>query len=119
MKLGFWNRLAVAASGLALVFGPIAMLGIDQAQRYGSFVIELKYCEDSFPTNVMPGYEHKVDASLKCSEESRRRFLAHTSYTWSDWSECLIATAILCAVVYGLIFAVVAVIKWVWLGRLR
>lgn len=117
MKLGFWNRLAIVASGITLLVAPIAV-GIYQnkalqEQRQVNYDLCMKIANDLWGDG-----DAKVhgDALQSCWNT---HFPKHDTgpSAWDEWRVAFMATAFVCLVIYLMIWSVYAVSRWVWRGR--
>lgn len=111
-RLGMWNRLALVIVTFATFAAPVAIALNIQNDIYESKRVWLDQCyaiwdgrelEDGYSAGRM----ECLDDYLKPSETS----------VWSDYWELALATLIVCAVLYALIWIVVATAKWIWRGR--
>lgn len=118
MKLGLWNRLAVVATGLALIIAPAAIwLDADKASTENQVVYHelcLTIAEGDYKRNPdADAYEKALNA---CNEQAIQD-AAKFGPGWDFWWEAVGATAFGCVVLYLLLWAVAATGEWVWRGR--
>lgn len=116
MTPGFWDRLAIVATALAMLIVPVVI-----QYRIAASVTEVvdstyKSCQamvdDLLETER---YEAASDMRQKCYED---RFERDHSYPgWKEWRGSVLGTLIACVILYALIRAAVATAKWVWRGR--
>lgn len=118
MRLGLWNRLAIAATGLALIVGPIwiwldmatvasegettryqlcidlAEVAAERTEDWQAYSNDLRECSDAMMSeNYGPG--------------------------WSEWGWAVLGVFVACVIFYFLIWAFASLAKWVWRGRER
>lgn len=115
--LGFWNRLAIVATVLALIVIP-AWVYIDTVDSLNTTkTLMLESCRKQALVHQLPNGLADFDkiraADKLCWEDFARRPEANSTI----WREALAATMLLCAFVYGLIWSIIATAKWVWRGR--
>lgn len=123
MRLGFWNRLAVVATVLALLVVPVAiMVDIDRGiaetrQAYYEICVKEAASERDKATDLGRFRRH-LEAERACWDS---RFPADDPYRqgWSHWREYALGTLMGAAILYALLWLVVATAKWVWAGRTR
>ena len=119
MQLGFWNRLAVVGTVLALLITPLAIMVDTNAEvndiREIGYDSCMKLASDTFATQAITMPE-LLQSQKKCWDF---RFPdpdpAHQG--WDEWREYAVGTAQFCAIVYALIWSIVATVKWVLRGR--
>ena len=119
MKLGFWNRLAVVGTVLAILIAPLAIMVDINAEV--NDIREMSY--NSCMKLVSDIYSKDPTAALEMLEEEKEcwefRFPdpdpAHQG--WNEWREYALGTAQVCAILYALIWSIVSTYKWVLRGR--
>lgn len=112
MRLGFWNRLAIVATGLALLIAPLwIIVGINGDLDQLDTAL-YNACEKDAQALPLGKYYAAHD---KCWKERFRGDRYRPG--WSQWSEYAIGTFTACAILYALIFAVNWIVRWVWRGR--
>lgn len=115
MKLGIWNRFAIAVSGLALLVGPPAFM-FDAAQGvHTAHETRYKLCL-SFADGLDRPVE-QYDTRDKCNDDYISASPADGIWTLETWLEALGGIAALCALSYMILFALSWVARWVWRGR--
>lgn len=116
MRLGFWNRLAIVATGVACLAGPIwyVVSGNNELEslRQAYYVACQTDAQGFLDTGDFDIYRQE---SQRCLDEryAENRY----RYGWPEWREALVETIILSGIVYLLIFSIVRITRWVWRGR--
>jgi hypothetical protein len=111
--LGFWNRLALVAAAIVVLIYPQKWL-IDRndltRDRANAWY---QGCTQTTPapTPVTP------NAWARCRNERDQILERDREAATEEWSIVFSMTIVLCAITYGLIWLVAAVIKWIWAGR--
>ncbi len=122
MRLGFWNRLALVATGLALIVGPLAIqtrmkyqLTQSEQDQYG---ICFNIASSKMERAIRDGKPHTFNADADaCAEDWMRSAELFDPFTWEKWSGLATTTLGLAALLYCLIWLGVIVSRWVWKGR--
>lgn len=117
MRLGFWNRLAIVASGLALLVVPAA-IWLDIARSSSEASVERHaLCIDRANSDYQR--HHDTNAYEADGERCWDEVMAATSKGpgWPDYWSFFLGTAAGCAIVYLMLFGITATVKWVWAGR--
>lgn len=111
-RLGMWNRLALVVTVLAVFFAPIAILLNIQHDLYELRAVWYEHCKAVWNGRELEaGY---AQAHARCLDDFLK---PSTGAPWGDYWELALGTLIVCAAIYGLIWIVVATIKWIWRGR--
>ena len=120
MRLGFWNRLAIVATGLGLLIAPVTIQTIiandlhkSRMAFYGlCYEAATKRLEEAIEANAKDTFAADVarcDADLTNDK--------HSPFTWRQWFELAQGTLAFAAILYVL-FGIVGIIgRWVWRGR--
>lgn len=117
IRLGFWNRLAIALTALALVVIP-AWVWIDTVHSAQTAEAQyLESCRANAMTHLLPNGLADWDKIRASDKQCWEDFAKQKGPSPRLWGEAVGLTALLCAIIYSLIWIVVAVIKWVWRGR--
>lgn len=122
MRLGLWNRLAIAATVLALLIAPVwIMFSIETTNtRLDREVFDLcsKAADQRYHSAPDP------NAALAALSEDHARCSDHLQimtgsdvFHWPFWRELAGGTLIACAIIYALIWLAVSVGKWVIRGK--
>lgn len=116
-KIGLWNRLAIVATGLALLIAPLWMM-VDQLSGFRDYKkIEYDFCMSDAEEFLANGEaEAYIETQRKCSHQ---RFIFDDPLKpgWREWSVGLAATAMVCGIFYILIWLAAWITKWIWRGR--
>lgn len=111
MRIGLWNRLAIVATVLACIIAPI-WIWLDIA-----FEIEasrqLWYETCTALADDQPVLADSMAAHARCRDQRSEP----SSLGWDDWREFVGGTFVACIIIYLLIWAIAATVKWVWRGR--
>lgn len=117
MKLGFWNRLAIVATGLALLIAPVwywsELSRSLNASRQGLYELCMKDANIDLDAARYDEYSAKA---RKCLDE-RHPLNDPLEPGWSDWWDGVVATAFVSLIIYLLIWGISATVRWVWRGR--
>lgn len=114
MRLGFWNRLAIVVAVLALIFAPLAYMVEINNQIADGREATGNLCRAS--AEMLDTVEKRSAANEACW---KAQFPTPDPLRagWGQWREGFITTLQVCAILYALIWLVVATAKWVWRGR--
>ena len=112
-RLGFWNRLAIVASALALVVLPI--WAVVDTNNSAADIAGTGYQICTSAAEARPNYD-AFATSKECMAKFSRDF-DKMKAGWTAYGEGLLFTAALCVVLYLLIWGIAATAKWVWRGR--
>lgn len=111
-RLGMWNRLALVLTVLAALIVPAAIAidisnGLRESQQawYDLCMSYLKgkELEDSY-----------LDEADKCRDDLLKPIDINA---WDGYWTNALWTVVGCAIIYGLLWAVIATIRWIWAGR--
>lgn len=114
MRLGFWNRLAIVATGLAMLIAPIwYIMAVNKQIDDGR---EQNYHLCMAGADILKDANKYEDTFQRCWD---MRFPKDDTIRpgWPAWREGVVSTLIVCAILYTLIWVIVATIKWIWRGR--
>lgn len=115
--LGFWNRLAIVASVIAVIVVP-AWVYIDTVGSINtSKALLLESCRNQAMVHQLPNGLADFDKIRAADKLCWDDFARRPEPDGTIWQEAFAATALLCAFIYGLIWTIVAAAKWVWRGR--
>lgn len=104
MKLGFWNRAAIAFTGITTLVFPTWWVMNANATSIETWRSGRAVCLDVAKT--------MEDIDI-CQDIWR-----YPEYTaWGEWPEAAAVALIGCAVLYLLIWLLASIAKWVWKGR--
>ena len=116
MKLGLWNRLAIAATGLALIVGPIWIWLDMTTDATEASTARYQLCLDLSEAAVerTGDFEAYTDELRACGE-----MLVSEDYGpgWNEYGWAVLGVFVACLVFYLLIWALASLAKWVWRGR--
>lgn len=110
-RLGMWNRLAIVAI-LLFSFGAPSWYIISENMATAASL------ETGYELCVKAAYAPESDGSLsavKCGELWDGNDYMYKS--WDEWGALVGVAFVFSVLVYGLIRAAVATIKWIWRGR--
>lgn len=115
MKLGFWNRLAIAVTVLAVVVAPLAFMVVNFNELKDTAGSAYQLCTSL----ADEGSGDAAAAAEKCDNQmfADLRMAQHESYSWPLWLLLVGITLALCGIVYGLIWGTSATARWIWRGR--
>ena len=117
MKPGFWNRLALVVSLLAMLVAPtIYVLRTNseiQKARAVNYEICMDIAEDLKSERSLEDYQKFAD---NC-RETRYPKVDYVTPGWDEWLSSMGLTALICSFIYSFILGVLAVSRWVWRGR--
>lgn len=111
MRLGFWNRLAVVATVLAVAITPV-------------------WTVSSYVGRAQTRNEAFYDLCMKLAKADRDRWAAEDR-CWQDrvnlpidpdpslWWQSALSAFVACVVIYLLIWTAIATARWVWRGRIE
>jgi hypothetical protein len=116
VKLGFWNRLAIVATVLAILLAPITIMVLafnDMSKNVDALYGFCMRSADARPPNEMGA---AVD---RCFDEMSVRYQAagNAAYSWEFWFQLVSGTLIVCVVLYCAIWAAAMITRWIWRGR--
>lgn len=120
MRLGLWNRLAIVATGLFVVFAPIWIMRDMAVASRESGLRGSKLCHDYASAKLKTDIrDHKAITFPKdatdCYNEDDHRF--YYQMNWNDWLVGAAGSLAFCAAIYALIWLAVFATRWVWAGR--
>lgn len=108
MKIGFWNRAAIV----------LGVIGIVAVPTWWAVTINLNHSrvmESGYRTCVAAADERRdIAGSRYCYE---LWVTGQSSVGWGDWLQAVAWAIPAMLIIYGLLFSVVWVAKWVWRGR--
>lgn len=113
--MGRLNRLAAALSLLAILIGPPTFM-YRQASEVGRVVqIGIDACIASVQRRIDndPADASAYEDRTECIQQ---RTLADYGWSWANWRDAVAATAMICAVVYGVLAGLFLLFRWVWRG---
>lgn len=110
MRLGFWNRLAIVASVLAILIAPTWFV---VSENYKMTVAR----EQGYNTCLDQVYKPGSDLTRKQCEEIWEPYQAGYRMGWGAWREAAFAVAAMSAVIYALIWLAAWITRWVLRGR--
>lgn len=115
--LGFWNRLAIVATGFALLIGP-AWIYVDTVDSINtSKELFLKSCRSQAMAHLGPDGLADWDKIKAADKQCWDNYHQRGEPDGKIWREAFAAILLLCAFLYFLIWGMVATAKWVWRGR--
>lgn len=120
MRLGFWNRLAIVATGLALLILPVAIQFsmanemFETRQRLYTWCLESakERADNAVGTGVAV-----YAADAKQCDENWKNDEGYTPFRWGTWFEFAGGTLVFAGLLYALLWLGVIVSRWVWRGR--
>lgn len=120
MRLGLWNRLAIVATVLAFLFAPLAIMtdiAADQAEARELRVANCQsFAESKLKRDIAAG-RHPTYPEDSTACYSSVWDTPSYAWNWKAWREFAGGTLAFCAILYGLMWLIVWVAKWVWRGR--
>jgi hypothetical protein len=115
-KLGFWNRLALVASALVLAIYPQWWYLHESNRALDLADAGYRTCATNSPAGV---FDPITFESITC-EAARDLTVARVQDEYAEaWGIMFSLTAIACAGIWGLIWLMTQIAKWVWAGRRR
>lgn len=111
-RLGMWNRLAVVAAMLVSFGGSSWMVLSDNLKT-------TRARDGGYQLCVKTAFAPNADGSLSAAECGKIWYTENPAYYqgWQEWWVGVGALLVLCAVAYLLMWASVAIAKWIWRGR--
>jgi hypothetical protein len=115
MKLGLWNRLAIVATGLVMLIGPVAVMASIAYDVFPRQQASLDACNAA--VDAVTDWRERNAQRDECWENYLDNLKAYTPWTWANWREIALGFAITCVAAYALIFAAQWIARWVLAGR--
>lgn len=113
MKLGFWNRLAIVASGIACVTGATYFVLDQNSKMATSHQIGYDACIKSVTST--PGWNS--EGFKTCNDIWLNEARSPTPWLgWNDWWQAMGVIALACGILYLFLWAFAEIGKWVWRG---
>lgn len=116
MTLGVWNRLAIVAAVLAIIIVPIGLMVLMFSDLSEGIRASYELCNrwaTEGPVDLLDGTYKRCTDKMSLGYERA----GDAAYSWSAWSSFALGTLIACAVIYALIWAAAATVRWVLRGR--
>lgn len=114
IRLGMWNRLALVASAVATIAVPLVISEQYVDQAYANREVYFQDCRRANAGTGKDDLNAWLERDGKCMDELIKPLPEPSAgFYW----ELTYSTAIGCAILYLLIWAIVATAKWIWRGR--
>lgn len=114
--MGFWNRLAIVGTVLAVLIAPLTLMVLLFKDIGSGVGASFKNCmENADDARVHQG----PDPTELCFEQMSAGYTRadDAAYSWGTWFEFATGTLVICAILYALIWAGAAAVRWVLKGR--
>ena len=120
MRLGFWNRLAIVATGIAMIAVPLwaTVVQVGDSQEFRTALY--KRCQQDADRKLKQSLQQNGgasygDAMVACD----RDMMEYKGYqiNWTDWLQFAGVALGICAFLYCLIWSIAFLARWVWAGR--
>ena len=108
MRLGAWNRLAIVAGALLTLVGPTWFVISENSKNYKAHF-------DSYQACISLATQRE---DSKLAESCWDIWMNdYSTFGWTEWLEGVGIFAVISTILYGMIWLLVWVTKWVWRGR--